>query len=123
MDQSNQGKTENEVEQVFDPEENYQDDVSTTPKDVAESDDIPIIPEAERELWERKRNVGSLCNRLLIKQEAFGNITDDAIEADENDKERKPRRKRGELSEKQQFTLLKQAEVYQMRYLLNIGVC
>ena len=67
MDQSNQGKTENEVEQVFDPEENYQDDVSTTPKDVAESDDIPIIPEAEREIWERKRNVGSLCTRLLIK--------------------------------------------------------
>lgn len=38
-------------------------------------------------------------------------MLDAAIEADENDKERKPKKKRGELSVNDQITFLKNAQV------------
>lgn len=43
-------------------------------------------------------------------------MLDAAIEADENDKERKPKKKRGELSVNDQITLLRDAQVFSIDF-------
>ena len=48
---------------------------------------------------------------------------DAAIEADENDKERKPKKKRGELSVNDQITLLKNAQVCAVYFRDWKGFC
>lgn len=52
-----QQNKESDAEQVFDPEEDVEDVVSSGAKDAPKVDDTPVISEAERERWEKKRNV------------------------------------------------------------------
>ena len=48
---------DSDTEQVFDPEEDVENVPSSRVKDTPKVDDKPIISEAERERWEKKRNV------------------------------------------------------------------
>lgn len=50
-------------------------------------------------------------------------MLDAAIEADENDKERKPKKKRGELSVNDQITFLKNAQVGSVSICDGKGFC
>ena len=60
---------ESDVEQVFDPEEDVDDVASSGAKDAPKVDDTPIISEAERERWEKKRNVSfSIDARLSCRK-------------------------------------------------------